>query len=144
MFPLWGHEGSADHLEALKHRHRASPVPYKESIMSKYMHLTVTVLPYYPRDLEETYPKLARHLKSLASDLVARNPSLYEIAGQLDKLLYTFDGTPLRDVFLRHRENLRTIYKSIEENIADWNLAEADRLLYKIEDAFDQIESELD
>ena len=25
--------------------------------MSKYMHLTVTVVPYYPGDLEETYPK---------------------------------------------------------------------------------------
>ena len=28
--------------------------------MSKYMHLTVTVVPYYPRDLEETYPKTRR------------------------------------------------------------------------------------
>jgi hypothetical protein len=112
--------------------------------MSKYMHLTVTIVPYYSKDLEETYPKLARHLKSLASDLVERNPSLYAIAGQLDKLLYTFDGTPLREVLLRHRENLRNLHKSTEEHIADWNLAEADRLLYKIEDAFDKIESELD
>jgi hypothetical protein len=112
--------------------------------MSKYMHLTITVLPYYQKDLAETYPKLARHLISLASDLVERNPSLYAIAGQLDKLLYTFDGTPLREVLLRHRENLRNLHKSTEENIADWNLAEADRLLYKIEDAFDKIESELD
>jgi len=108
------------------------------------MHLTVTVLPYYSGDLVKTYPKLARHLKSLESDLVERNPSLYGIAGQLDKLLYTFDGTPLREVLLRHRENLRNLHKSIEENIADWNLAEADRLLYKIEDTFDKIESELD
>ncbi len=112
--------------------------------MSKYMHLTVTVVPYYSKDLEETYPKLARQLKSLDSDLVERNPSLYGIAGQLDKLLYTFDGTPFREVLLRHRENLRNLHKSIEENIADWNLARADQLLYKIEDAFDKIESELD
>ena len=112
--------------------------------MSKYMHLTVTVVPYYPRDLEETYPNLARRLKTLASDLVERNPSLYEIAGQLDKLLYTFDGTPFREVLLRHRDNLRNLHKSIEENIADWNLAQADRLLFKIEDAFEKIESELD
>ncbi len=112
--------------------------------MSKYMHLTVTVAPYYQNDLEATYPKLARRLKSIAPDLVEQNPSLYGIAGQLDKLLYTFDGTPLREVLLRHRDNLRTLYKSTEEHIADWNLAEADRLLYKIEDAFDKIESELD
>ena len=112
--------------------------------MSKYMQLTVTVRPFYEKNLEETYPKLARYLKSLNADLVEGNPSLYGIAGQLDKLLYAFDGTPFRDVLLRHRENLRTLHKSIEENIADWNLAQADRLLYKIEDAFDKIESELD
>ena len=112
--------------------------------MSKYMHLTVTVVPYYPRDLEETYPKMARYLKSLDSDLVERNPSLYEIVGQLDKLLHAFEGTKFREVLFRQREKLLNLHKSIEEKIADWNLAQADRLLYKIEDAFDKIESELD
>lgn len=110
--------------------------------MSKYMHLTITILPHYQNDLGETYPNLARRLRTLASDLVERNPSLYEIAGQLDKLLYTFDGTPLREVLLRHRDNLQNLHKSIEENIANWNLAQADRLLYKLEDEFDKIESE--
>ena len=112
--------------------------------MSKYMQLTVTVHPYYEKNLEQAYPKLARNLKNLDSALVERNPSLYGIAGQLDKLLYTFDGTPFRDVLLRHRENLLDLHKNIEASIADWNLAQADRLLYKIEDAFDKIESELD
>jgi hypothetical protein len=107
------------------------------------MHLTVTVSPYYQNDFEGTYPNLARRLRTLNYDLVERNPSLYAIAGQLDKLLYTFDGTPLREVLLRHRDNLKDLHKSLEENIADWNLAQADRLLYKIEDEFDQIESEL-
>ena len=112
--------------------------------MSKYMRLTVTVLPYYyQKDLEGTYPNLAGHLRTLDADLVAQNPSLYAIVGKLDKLLYTFDRTPLRDVLLRHRENLRNLHKSIEENLADWNLAQADQFLYKIEDAFDKIESEL-
>jgi hypothetical protein len=65
--------------------------------MSKYMHLKISVLPYYQNDLKDNYPNLARRLKRLASDLVERNPSLYEIAGQLDKLLYTFGAglTPL-------------------------------------------------
>jgi hypothetical protein len=112
--------------------------------MSKYMHITVTVLPYYQKDLEGTYLKLARYLRALDSDLVDRNPSLYALAGKLDKLLYTFDGTPVREVLLRHTEDLRNLHKSIEENIADWNLAQADQLLYKIEDIFDKIESELE
>ncbi|MBU4231586.1 MAG: hypothetical protein L6277_17315 [Desulfobacterales bacterium] len=77
--------------------------------MSKYMQLTVTVRPFYEKNLEEAFPKLARYLKFLNSDLVEGNPSLYGIAGQLDKLLYAFDGTPFRDVLLRHRENLYLI-----------------------------------
>jgi hypothetical protein len=111
--------------------------------MSKYMQLTVTVSPYYQPDLGGTYPQLARRLGTLASNLVDRNPSLLKIAGELDKLLYIFDGTPLREVLLRHRENLRSLHKGIEENIADWNLAQADRLLFRLEDVFDKIESEL-
>ena len=112
--------------------------------MSKYMQLTVAVLPYYQKDLEDTYPNLSHRLQTLASDLVKRNPSLYEITGQLDKLLYQFDGTPLREVLLRHREALKNLHKCIEGHIADWNLAQADRLLYKLEDIFDKIESELE
>ena len=111
--------------------------------MSKYMQITVTVRPFYQIELEETYPKLARHLSYLDSGLVKRNPTLYELVTQLDKLLYAFDGTPLREVLLRHREKLLNLHKSIEENIADWHLAQADRLLYDIEDIFDEIESEL-
>ena len=111
--------------------------------MSKYMHLTVTVRPYYEKNLEQTYPKLARHLKYLDSDLVERNPSLYEIVGQLDKLLHAFEGTKFREVLSRQREKLLNLHQSIEEKIADWNLAQADKLLYSIEDTFDEIESEL-
>jgi len=112
--------------------------------MSKYMQLTVTVRPYYEKNLEQTYPKLARNLKNLNANLVEQNPSLYEIVGQLDKLLHAFEGTKFREVFSPQREKLLNLHKSIEENIADWNLAQADRLLYKIEDVFDKIESELD
>ena len=111
--------------------------------MSKYMQITVTVNPFYQVELEETFPKLARYLSYLDSDLVKRNPSLYELVAQLDKLLYAFDGTKLRGVLLQHRKKLQSLHKNIEEEIANWNLSQADRLLYHIEDIFDEIESEL-
>ena len=112
--------------------------------MSKYMQLTVAVRSYYQKDLEVTYPKLARHLSYLDANLVNRNPSLYELAGQVDQLLYKFEGTRVREVFLRHKEKLQNTYKKIQENIADWELAQADQRLYIIEDIFDEVESELD
>ncbi|MEM5790316.1 MAG: hypothetical protein AAGU11_23595 [Syntrophobacteraceae bacterium] len=111
--------------------------------MSKRMQLTVSVRPYYQTDLEGTYPKLARHLGYLDPELVKGNPSLYDLAGQLDHLLYRYEGTPLRGVLLTRREKLLKTHKSIREHIADWNLARADQLLYVLEDIFDQIESEL-
>jgi hypothetical protein len=112
--------------------------------MSKYMQLTVTVSPFYQKDLEDTYPKLARYLSYLDSNLVKRNPSLYELAGQLDQILYRFDGTRLREALLRHKEKIQSAYGMIQKNIADWDLAQADQGLYVIEDTFDEIESELD
>jgi hypothetical protein len=107
------------------------------------MQLTVTVRPYYSKDLEGTYPKLERHLRRLDAELVKRDPSLYELVGQLDQLLFRAEGTQLREVLLRHSEKLRNLHKSIRENIADWKLAQADQLLYSIEDIFEEIEAEL-
>ena len=111
--------------------------------MSKYMHITVTVSPYYHQELGDAYPKLARQLGYLNPGLVKRNPALYELAGSLDKLLYEFDSTPLREVLLQYRDKLLELHKSIEKAIADWNLAPADKLLYKLEDIFDDIEARL-
>ncbi len=111
--------------------------------MSTHMQIKVAVTPYYQEDFEQTFPKLARHLGYLEAPLVRSNPSLYALAGQLDKLLYTFDGTEFREVLFRHREQLQSLHKDIEANIADWHLAQADKLLYKIEDIFAEIEAEL-
>jgi hypothetical protein len=111
--------------------------------MSKHMQITVTVKPFYAAEFEQAYPNLARHLGYLDAPLVRSNPSLYELVTQLDKLLYAFDGTRLREVLLPHREKLLSLHKSIEEHIGSWNLPQADQLLYKIEDIFDEIEDAL-
>jgi len=112
--------------------------------MSKYMQLTVTVRPFYEREMKTAYPKLVRYLRQADHSLLDRDPSLYELAGQLDSLLYIFDGTSLRAVLLRHGDLLRNTHKKIQENIADRQLAQADKLLYTLEDIFDEIESDLD
>lgn len=112
--------------------------------MSKHMQLAITVRPYYQSDLEGSYPKLARHLGRLDANLVKQSPSLYELVGQLDQVLYRFEGTPFRKVLLSRREWLLTTHQNIQKNIADWNLARADQLLYALEDAFEEMELELD
>lgn len=112
--------------------------------MSKYMQIAVQVNPYYQEDFARTYPKLARQLGYLDEPLVRSNPSPYALASQLDQLLYAFDGTKLREVLLRRQDQLKSLHKGIEAELANWNLSAADRLLYTLEDVFDEIEAALD
>ncbi|WP_022664294.1 hypothetical protein [Desulfospira joergensenii] len=112
--------------------------------MSKKMQLTVRVTSQYTSDLEGDYPRLARALKLQDKGLADANPSFYELAGQVDVLLYRYDGMQFSRVLARHKQALKDLYARTEEQIANRNLARADEFLYKIEDIFDQIESELD
>lgn len=111
--------------------------------MSKYMQLTLTVRSFYEQEMKDAYPRLVRYLRIADSNLANKNPTLYEVAGQLESLLYHSDGTRLREVLVRHGDALRNTHKMIQENIADRQLATADKLLYALEDIFDEIESDL-
>ncbi|OEU47917.1 MAG: hypothetical protein BA872_05300 [Desulfobacterales bacterium C00003060] len=112
--------------------------------MSKYMQLTVRIRPYYRKGFKKAYPKLAHRFSYLDEAWVEGNPSFFEIAGKLDKLLYQLEGDPpFREILLKHRSALHKLYEDVEERIADWHLAEADRVLYEMEDIFDEIEAEV-
>ena len=112
--------------------------------MSKHMQLTVRILPYYKKGLKGAYPRVARHLSYLDETWVEESPSLFEIVGRLDKLLYKLEGDPpFRKILLQYRSAVHKLYEDIEERIADWHLSKADRLLYEMEDIFDEIEAEL-
>ena len=112
--------------------------------MSKYMQLTVRVRPYYKKSLKADYPNIGRGLSYQNEALAEEGPSLFDIVGRLDKLLYDLEGNPpFREILLRHRDKLRKLHVEVQEHIADWKLAKADQALYQIEDIFDQIEWEL-
>ena len=112
--------------------------------MSKYMQLTVRVRTYHKKGLEADYPKIAKALSFLDEKWTGEDLSLFDIAGRMDRLLYDAEGNPaFREILLKHKDNLRKLNKKAEAHIADWNLADADKVLYQIEDVFDQIEWEL-
>jgi hypothetical protein len=112
--------------------------------MSKIMQLTVRVRPYYKKSLKEDLPAIERGLSYLNDPWIEAGPSLFDIVGRLDKLLYDLEGNPpFREILLKHQDKLRKLHNKVEEHIADWKLAEADQALYQIEDVFEQIEWEL-
>ena len=112
--------------------------------MSKHMQLTVRIHPYYRKGLAGVYPEIARRLSYLDEEWVTGGPSLFEIVGKLDKLLYQLEADPpFREILLKYKSKLHGRYEDIEAQIVDWHLAQADKLLYEIEDIFDEIEAEL-
>lgn len=112
--------------------------------MSKTMQLTIRVRPYYKKGMKSEYPKIAKGLSYIHEAWIEEGPSLFEIAGKLDKLLYELDGDPpFREILLKHKDQLHQLYKEVEAHIGDWDLAKADKALYRMEDIFDEIEWEL-
>ncbi len=112
--------------------------------MSKFMQLEVRVTPYYKKDMASEYPNISRELGYLHQVWIEKGPSLFDIVGKLDKLLYDLEGNPpFREILLRHKDTLRKLHKDVETHIADWDLAKADKILYQMEDVFDKIEWEL-
>ena len=108
------------------------------------MQLTVRVRPYYKKSLKAEFPAIGMNLGYLNQAWIDEGPSLFDIVGKLDKLLYDLEGNHrFRKILLKHQDQLRKLYNEVEENIADWKLAKADQALYQIEDVFDQIEWEL-
>ena len=112
--------------------------------MSKHMQMRVRIDPFYKKGFGEAYPRISRGLAYLGDDWTKKEISLFEIVGQLDQLLYQLEADPpIREIVLKHKSALHGLYESIQEKIGDWHLAEADQLLYKMEDIFDEIEREL-
>ena len=113
--------------------------------MSKHMQLVTRVTPYYKNGLAGVYPRFAYRLGFLDPEWMESGPSLFEIVGRLDPVLYRSEADPpFRAVLRQHKEKLHALYERIEEQIADWHLSEADKLLYEMEDVFDEIERELE
>lgn len=113
--------------------------------MSKHMQLNVSIRPYYKAGLKEAYPLFAQNLNYIKKPLFAENPSLFDIIKKYDQLLYASEGNaPFREILLKFKDKFGQLHEEVEKHIANWNLAQADQLLYKIEDIFEDIEWELD
>jgi len=108
------------------------------------MQLTVRIRPYFKDGLKGTYPALAQELSRLDAFREAEDFSLFDIVQRLDQTPYELEqNPPFREILLKHRRELLNLHEKIETHIADWQLAQADKMLYQVEDIFDDIEREL-
>ena len=111
--------------------------------MSKYMQLNVRIRPHYEDGFAKAYPAIAKRLRSVGEPVLKDEPSLFEIVKKWDLLLDQLGGDPsFKELLLRYGGRLQEFYGKIEENIVDWHLSEADQMLYKMEDMFEEIDRE--
>lgn len=112
--------------------------------MSKHMQLTVKIMPYYKKGLKGIYPRLTDAISRPTASWMEQDPSLVDIVKNLDRLLYDLEGDRTFTGIMRsHRSELFDLYGDMETHMADWRLADVDKILYRIEDIFDDIEREL-
>jgi len=107
------------------------------------MQITVNIRPEPPEGFVASYPRLARTLEAIAPGLAGAQPSPYALAGRVDELVDALQGTRLGELFAARRDALHGRHDRAEALAAEWKLAEADQLLYQLEDLFDELEADL-
>ncbi len=110
--------------------------------MSRTMQITVGVEP--ERSLTTSYPNLARSFETIAPGLLGPSPSLLTICQRIDEVVAELQQTTLGRLLEGQASELRRAGRRVEELLADWKLAEADQVLYELEDRFEALESELE
>jgi hypothetical protein len=101
-------------------------------------------MPVYKPDLEAHFPRLAKAVEELGIEAEPLTTSLYHLIWKLEQAFYGEMRPGLKKVLEQHRPKLQRLYKVVEEKLAAWKLDGLDELLYQIEDAFQDLEGDLD
>jgi hypothetical protein len=112
--------------------------------MSRFTQIRIILKAIYKPDLRAHFPKVARALEELGIEFDAQSVTLYHLIGKLEQALYGEMRPGLRTVLERHRPQLLALHGKVEEKLAAWKLDGLDELLYRMEDAFQDLEGDLD
>jgi hypothetical protein len=107
------------------------------------MQLSAEILPYYQSSFSQTYPRLARRLELWVPDLVSKGPPLYTLTEHLEEILGQAEDTEFGRTVEPRLATLRALHDRVQAALAEWSFEEADRLLYQMEDLYDEIDADL-
>ena len=109
------------------------------------MQIRLNIEPVYHPDFKTEFPKLAEVLLSCGVDIDPSRTTLYDLIREIRKASHWEDvRPPVRRLFENHLRVLGPLENEVEEKLAAWRLEGLDALLYKIEDAFEDLEKDLD
>jgi hypothetical protein len=113
--------------------------------MSQYMQIDIRLLPFYEKGLKTHFPRLAAVLEREKYLPPGQNePSLYSLVDLLQRMdVDPAVMSPVKEAVRPFLERLTTLKEKAREALLARSLNELDRLLYQLEDEFENLEASL-
>ncbi|MFH1035977.1 MAG: hypothetical protein V1806_15840 [Pseudomonadota bacterium] len=112
--------------------------------MSQYQQIRVRIEPVYKDGLAKAFPKLQALLSQVDNRLIKESPPLYDLVPTLVLLSQRQDlPDKVGETISRLGQPVVRLRMQIEEAIAGWRLAAAEKFLNDLEDAFKALEDAL-
>ena len=113
--------------------------------MSRYMQIRLNIEPAYRADLKSDFPKLAEVFEFGEIEIDPFRTTLYKLIREVRRASHWDDVHPqARRTLEKHLDVLGPLEEQVSEKLSAWKLEGLDDLLYKIEDAFEDLEKDLD
>ncbi|MGM0428571.1 MAG: hypothetical protein ACQEQ7_15205 [Thermodesulfobacteriota bacterium] len=113
--------------------------------MSRYMQIDIRLNPFFEKPFEKTFPNLAHFLRQRSyKELVEKDPSLYHLTDPL-VMIAESPNTPadIKERLRPYVMKLDSLKEQAREHLLARHLNELDRLLYQMEDVFEDLEGAL-
>lgn len=113
--------------------------------MSKYMQIDITIKPVYKKKFSKQFSNLSRVLKNLGyRKSVEKEPCFYELVDTFESIMRNkeisdFDKERLQPFYVK----LKELKKEAIEFLLARKLDKLDKVLYQLEDTFQELEKEL-
>jgi hypothetical protein len=112
--------------------------------MSQYQQIRVRVEPVYKDGLAKAFPRLHALLSEVDNRLIKESPPIYDLVPLLVALSQRQDlPDKVGETISRLGQPIVHLRMQVEDAIANWRLAAAEKLLNDLEDGFSALEEAL-
>ena len=113
--------------------------------MSKFMQIDIRILPFFEKTFEKNFPNIADLLQRLSyGEMVKKNPSFYDLVDAMVTILEHPD-TPkeVKETIAPAVRKMNGLKETARDYLLSRKLNDLDRVLYQIEDQFEDLERSL-
>ena len=110
--------------------------------MSQFMQIDIRVIPFFEVPFEKRFPHLVELLRRLSyGEVLKKEPSFYSLIDTMATIVEHPD-TPLelKELISPYVAELKNLKEQAREHLLARRLDELDKILYRIEDQFEDLE----